>query len=136
MAGQAPRGDVQHGEGPDGTTCPRGHLTTSDTASGGWTILPQSWALGWPGAQALGLRVAQQGVGWGGEGWRNTLSPSRSPQHPRSEARGPLETPEAAGRGARLPSGLGLPQRFAGGVWGQPWSWSRLAVHRSWGASL
>lgn len=48
--------------------------------------------------------------GGGGEGWRNALSPSQSPQYPRSEARGPLEPPEAAGRGPRLPSGLGFPQ--------------------------
>lgn len=66
MAGLAPRGGFQHGEGPDGMTCPRGHLTTPNTASGGWIILQQSWALAWPGAQALGLRGARRGVGWGG----------------------------------------------------------------------
>lgn len=125
MAGQAPWRDFQHGEGPDGTTCPRGHLTTPDSLR----------RMDYPAAiVGSGMVWCPMGGGVGRAGETLYLlhrAPSNLGVRPEAHW-----SPEAVGRGPRLPSGLGLPKRLVGGVWGQPWSWGCLAVRRSWGASL
>lgn len=80
---------------------PRGRLTTLDTPLAEPSIQQGLGALGAPDACVLPDSKVLRGGGY-----KHALSPSLSPQHPRSEARGATD-PKEAGCGAHLPLAQG-----------------------------